>query len=352
MDFSAEQPKILQLIIGVVAFFAVVGALLLIVDLTDGRWRRRALAPPGPRVRARGRRSATGGRDRWQALVFLAPAGLLLGVGLLIPAVRTTLLSFLNQDSSAWVGLENYRWMFTQRETLTVLRNSLIWVILVPTLATAVGLLYAILVDRARLEALAKSLIFMPVAISFVGAGIIWKFVYAYRQSSSDQIGLLNQIVVWLGGTPQQWLLNSSMLHVPLNTLLLIVVMVWVQAGFAMVVLSAAIKAIPAEIVEAARIDGVNPWQMFWRITLPSIRPAVVVVVVTISIATLKVFDIVRTMTGGQFDTSVIANEMYNQAFRYGETGKGSALAVFLFVLVLPIVAYQIRALRERREAR
>jgi alpha-glucoside transport system permease protein len=398
MDYSVEQPKLLQLVFGIIAFCAVVGGLLLLVDLTDGRWRRREPATLGPRSRARGatdpaaaadpaagvgqraadsavapdpmaavtrprvgvraapaevrRRPSATGRDRWQALVFLAPAGLLLTVGLLIPAVRTTLLSFLNHDSSTWVGLENYRWMFTQRETLTVLRNSLIWVILGPALATGVGLVYAVLVDRARLEAFAKSLIFMPVAISFVGAGIIWKFVYAYRQASSDQIGLLNQMVVWFGGTPQQWLLNSSTLHLPLNTLLLIVVMVWIQAGFAMVVLSAAIKAIPAEIVEAARIDGVNAWQMFWRITLPSIRPAVVVVVVTISIATLKVFDIVRTMTAGQFETSVIANEMYNQAFRYGDNGRGSALAVFLFILVLPIVAYQIRALRQRREAR
>jgi alpha-glucoside transport system permease protein len=148
------------------------------------------------------------------------------------------------------------------------------------------------------------------------------------------------------GGTPQQWLLNA-----PLNTLLLIVVLIWIQAGFAMVILSAAIKAIPADIVEAARLDGVNPWQMFWRVTLPSIRPALIVVIVTISIGTLKVFDIVRTMTNGNFDTNVIANEFYNQAFRYGQRGQGSALAVFLFVLVIPVVIYQIRNLRKRQEA-
>jgi alpha-glucoside transport system permease protein len=187
----------------------------------------------------------------------------------------------------------------------------------------------------------------MPMAISFVGAGIIWKFVYAYRPEGSDQIGLLNQIWVWLGGTPQQWLLDE-----PLNTVFLLIVMVWIQAGFAMVVLSAAIKGIPVDMVEAARLDGVNAWQMFWRITLPSIRPSVVVVFITITIAVLKVFDIVRTMTGGQFDTSVVANELYSQAFRQGQVGHGSALTVFLFLLVLPIVIYQVRQLRRNAETR
>lgn len=323
-DFAAETPKLVQLLIGVAAFGVVVAGLLLLIDRAPKR-----------------------GRERWQIAGFLLPAVLLLIIGLVIPAVRTVLLSFMNGDSSEWVGLDNYTWMFTQRETLTVLRNTVLWVILVPLLASAIGLLYAVLVDRARLESFAKALIFMPMAISFVGAGIIWKFVYAFRPAEADQIGLLNQVVVWFGGTPQQWLLNA-----PLNTVLLIIVMVWIQAGFAMVVLSAAIKAIPAEIVEAARLDGVNPWQMFWRVTLPSIRPALVVVLVTISIATLKVFDIVRTMTAGQFDTSVIANEMYSQAFRFGQTGRGSALAVFLFLLVTPIVVYQIRTMRLRREIR
>jgi alpha-glucoside transport system permease protein len=220
-------------------------------------------------------------------------------------------------------------------------------VLLLPTVSTAIGLLYAVLVDRARFEGIAKSLIFMPMAISLVGAGIIWKFVYAYRSEEQTQIGLLNQILVWFGQKPGQFLLDA-----PANTLFLIVVMIWIQAGFAMVVLSAAIKAIPSEITEAARIDGVNAWQMFWRVTMPSIRPAVVVVVVTVTIATLKVFDVVRTMTGGQFDTNVLAYEMYNQAFRAGDDGKGSALAVFLFVLVVPIVVYQVRALRQRREVR
>ena len=321
-DFANELPKLQQLLYGIAAFGVVVAALLLFIDRAPKR-----------------------GQERWQVVAFLLPAGILLTVGLIIPAIRTTVLSFLNNDGSKWVGLANYDWMITEPETRVVLRNTLIWVLLVPTLSTAVGLIYAILVDRARFESIAKSLIFMPMAISFVGAGIIWKFVYAYRQTGDDQIGLLNQIMVWFGLEPQQWLLEP-----PWNTVLLIVVMVWIQAGFAMVVLSAAIKAIPGEIVEAARLDGAKPWQMFWRVTLPSVRPAVVVVFVTISIGTLKVFDIVRTMTGGNYDTSVIANEMYNQSFRYAETGHGSALAVFLFVLVLPIVIYQVRSLRKQRE--
>ncbi|SKA19609.1 carbohydrate ABC transporter membrane protein 1, CUT1 family [Marinactinospora thermotolerans DSM 45154] len=326
MGFSLleELPKILWLVIGVAGFAAVIGLLLLLVDR-------------GPKTR----------RDWWQAVCFLGPALLLLLLGLVYPAIRTTALSFFDRSGDSLVGLDNYVWMFTQPEILTVLRNTLLWVLFAPFLATATGLLYAILVDRSRFESVAKSLMFMPMAISFVGASIIWRFVYAVRPAESDQIGLLNQIVVWFGGEPQQWLLNQ-----PLNTLLLIVVLIWVQAGFAMVVLSAAIKAIPAEIIEAARLDGTTPWQLFRHITLPSVWPTVTVVLITISVQTLKVFDIVRTMTGGQFDTSVIANEMYNQAFRYGELGQGSALAVFLFVLVIPLVLVQMRTNRRAREQR
>ena len=169
----------------------------------------------------------------------------------------------------------------------------------------------------------------------------------AYRGGDNDQIGLINQIIVWFGGEPKNLLLDP-----PLNTFLLLVVMVWIQAGFAMVVLSAAIKGIPAEILEAARIDGASPWNMFWQVTLPSIRASVIVVLSTITIAVLKVFDIVRTMTAGNFDTSVIANEMYSQAFRFREPGRGAALAVFLFILVIPLVVWQIRVLRQREETR
>ncbi|MER7416424.1 sugar ABC transporter permease [Micromonospora peucetia] len=345
-DFAAEQPKFLMLMYGLIAFVAVVGGLLLLLDVVPAWFARRREAQlvavsvsgaPLPRRRKP--------REGMFALFFLLPTVLLLTIGLVVPAIRTMLLSFMDANGNDWVGLRNYGWMFSENSIVRVLINSLVWVFLVPLAATSFGLLYAIMVDKARFEAVAKSLIFLPMAISFVGASIIWKFVYAYRGEGEQQIGLLNQIVVSLGGEPKQWLLES-----PLNTLLLIVIMVWIQAGFAMVVLSAAIKAIPADIVEAARLDGVTPWQMFWRITMPSIKPALIVVVVTLSIATLKVFDIVRTSTNGNYETSVIANEMYNQAFRYGQNGQGSALAVFLFILVVPIVIYQIRNLRQQRE--
>ncbi|UQU68603.1 sugar ABC transporter permease [Couchioplanes caeruleus] len=290
----------------------------------------------------RGRRA-----DRLTAYAYLAPTLVMLLVGLVYPGVRTIYESFFNAAGNAFIGLDNYKTIFTDGDQLTVLRNTVFWVVVTPFVATGVGLLYAILVDKARLESFAKALIFLPMAISFVGASIIWKFVYEYRpdQANVKQIGLLNQVLVWLGGTPQQWLVTS-----PLNTFLLIVVMIWIQAGFAMTVLSAAIKAIPEDIIEAARLDGVGPWGMFRFVTLPAIRPAVVVVLTTIGIGTLKVFDIVRTMTGGQFDTSVIANEFYSQSFRSDNQGLGSALAVLLFLLVIPIVVYNIRQIR-RSEA-
>ncbi|MEU4553451.1 carbohydrate ABC transporter permease [Micromonospora violae] len=344
-DFADQQPKLLMLMYGLIAFVLVVGGLLLLLDVVPAWFARRreaqlvAASMSGAPLPRRPKQ-----REGLFALFFLLPTLLLLTIGLVVPAIRTVLLSLMDRSSTNWVGLRNYSWMFSEDSIVRVLVNSLIWVLLVPLVATAIGLIYAIMVDKVRFEAVAKSLIFLPMAISFVGASIIWKFVYAYR-GEGDQIGLLNQIVVSLGGEPKQWLLES-----PMNTLLLIVIMIWIQAGFAMVVLSAAIKAIPADIVEAARLDGVNPWQMYWQITMPTIRPALIVVVVTLSIATLKVFDIVRTATNGNYDTSVIANEMYNQAFRYGESGQGSALAVFLFILVIPIVIYQIRNLRQQRE--
>ncbi|WP_189081506.1 carbohydrate ABC transporter permease [Mangrovihabitans endophyticus] len=288
--------------------------------------------------RVTGRRS-----DRIVAFAYLAPTMLMLAVGLIYPGLRTIYQSFFDAAGKAFIGLGNYQTIFTDDGQLTVLRNTVLWVVVTPFVATAVGLLYAILVDKARLESVAKALIFLPMSISFVAASIIWKFVYEFRpdQGNIKQIGLLNQVLVWLGASPRQWLVDS-----PLNTLLLIVVMIWIQAGFAMTVLSAAIKAIPDDIVEAARLDGVTAFGMFRFVTLPSIRPTVVVVLTTIGIATLKVFDIVRTMTGGQFQTSVVANEFYSQSFRSDNQGLGAALAVLLFVLVIPIVVYNVRQLR------
>jgi alpha-glucoside transport system permease protein len=286
-----------------------------------------------------------GGRheSRKVGILFAAPAVLGLAVAVIYPALSTIAQSTLDKRGDAFVGVQNYIKVFTNPDELLVLGNTALWVIVSPVVATGIGLVYAALVERARFEAVAKSLIFLPMAISFVGASIIWKFVYEYRpdQAGVEQIGLLNQVVVWLGGTPQQWLLFA-----PLNTLLLIVVMVWIQAGFAMTILSAAIKGIPNEIIEAARMDGASGLALFRHVTFPSIRPAFVVVLTTIALWTLKVFDIVRTMTGGQFGTNVLANEFFTQIFRVGDQGVGATLAVLLFVLVLPVVIYNIRQLR------
>jgi alpha-glucoside transport system permease protein len=282
-------------------------------------------------------------------LGFLGPAFAMLTFGLLYPMLRTIRESFFDRNGENFIGWDNYATIFGRDEFQIVLRNTLIWVIVVPIASTFIGLVYAVLVDRTRFEALAKGLIFLPMAISLVGASIIWKFVYEFRpdQAGVEQIGLANQVLVWAGLDPNQFLLNS-----PWNTFWLLIVMIWIQTGFAMTILSAAIKAIPDDIIEAARLDGLTGPRMFRYITVPSIRPALVVVLVTVTMTTLKVFDIVRTMTGGQFETSVVANEFYVQSFRQFNFGLGAALAVILFVLVIPVVIYQVRQLRLAEDIR
>jgi alpha-glucoside transport system permease protein len=281
-------------------------------------------------------------------LVFLVPSILLLLVGLIYPAIRTLFLSFMDKEAEQFVGFENYIWAFTIPEITVVLANTAIWVITAPILSTVIGLAIAYMTDRMKRPAAIKSLIFMPMAISFVGAGVIWRFVYSYQpREDKPDIGLLSAIFKGLGLTPPNWLLEA-----PLNTFLLIVVMIWIQTGFAMVVLAAAMKNIPDEVVEAAMLDGASPWKRFYLVSVPMIRATIVVVLTTITIGTLKVFDIVRTMTGGNFQTNVIANEMYSQAFRQMNYGQGSALAIILFIAIVPIIVYNIRQLRLERTER
>jgi len=278
-------------------------------------------------------------------LIFLGPAALLILIGLIIPAVRTIWLSTKSDDSTRSLGAKNYTWAFTSDSIHQVLLNTLLWIIVAPIVTTALGLCIALLVDRLKNEAVYKSLIFMPMAISFVGASIIWRFIYETRDPSQPQIGLLSQTVMALGWKPPpNWILSH-----PLNNFLLMVIMIWVQTGFAMVVLSAAIKAIPAEIIEAAKVDGARGSNLFFRVTVPMIRNTLIVVLTTVMITTLKVFDIVRTMTGGNFGTQILANEMYSQSFVQFNIGRGSALAVILFVAVLPLVGYNIVQLRKER---
>ena len=311
--------KFVQLLICVAVFFGVVALILLMTSKL---------------------RSRSG--ERIQFIAFVLPAVALISIGLLYPAVKTIYSSFFGNVEGDFVGLDNYHTVFTDTQQLKVLRNTALWVALVPAISTFIGLVYAILVDRSRFEKFAKALIFLPMAISLVGASIIWKFVYDYRDAANDQIGLANQLLKSVGLDTYQFLLTE-----PWNNLFLIVIMIWVQAGFAMTILSASIKAIPEDIVEAARLDGVSGLKMFRFITIPSIRPSLIVVLTTISITTLKAFDIVRTATGGNFDTSVLAYEFYVQSFRSNNAGLGAALATLIFVLVLPIVVYNVRQMRK-----
>jgi alpha-glucoside transport system permease protein len=283
---------------------------------------------------------ATGRFYRPVALtVFLGPAVVLLLVGLVIPAIRTF---------TRYLGFKNFTWAFTTSAIQEVLINTLLWIVIAPIVTTLLGLGLALLVDRLRGQAVYKSLIFMPMAVSFVGASFIWRFVFEARDPAQPQIGLLSQIVVLLGfENPPNWILTQ-----PLNTYLLMVIMVWVQTGFAMVILSAALKAVPDEVIEAARMDGAHGGRLLFFITIPMIRNTLIVVLSTVMITTLKVFDIVRTMTGGNFGTQVLSNEMYSQAFVQFNTGRGSALATILFLAVLPLMIYNIVQLRKERETR
>jgi alpha-glucoside transport system permease protein len=281
-------------------------------------------------------------------LVFLGPALVLLVIGLVIPTIRTIYLSLKSDDSTTFVGTKNYVWAFGNSAIHQVLINTLEWIIIAPVLATGLGLAVALLVDRMKRQAVYKSLIFMPMAISFVGASIIWKFVYEARNPSQPQVGLLSQVVIGLGWKhPPNWILSH-----PLNNFLLMVILIWTQTGFAMVVLSAAIKAIPADVLEAARMDGASGRKLLFWVTIPMIRSTLIVVLTTVMITTLKIFDIIRTMTGGNFNTQVLANEMYSQSFSQFNYGRGSALAVILFVAVLPLVGYNIVQLRRERATR
>jgi alpha-glucoside transport system permease protein len=219
--------------------------------------------------------------------------------------------------------------------------------VIVPVVSPVMGMVFSILVDRMRFQVIAKSLIFMPTAISFVGASLIWKYVYQYRSPGLPQIGLLSEVVMKLGWAhPPNWLLSA-----PLNTFLLMVILVWIETGFAMVILGAAIRSVPDDVIEAARVDGAKGWRLFRSVQLPMISSTVTVVIITIMTATLKIFDIVYTITGGDFKTDTLSNEMYTQIFESFNTGRGSALAVILFMAVVPLVTVSILRLRKERYA-
>jgi alpha-glucoside transport system permease protein len=281
---------------------------------------------------------------RLEPWVFVGPAIIMLIWALTLPALRTILLSLQDADSVNFVGLQNYTGVFSDPNMLTVFRNNLLWMLIGTTFTVSFGLLVAVLADRSRFETLAKALIFLPMAISFVGAGVIWNFVYAVKPTDAPQIGLLNSLVVTLGGQPQAW----TAFFQPWNNFFLIAIVIWLQTGYAMVLFSAAIKGIPAEILEAARVDGANEVQVFFQIMIPYIMGTIITVATTIVIFTLKIFDVVIVMTGGQYGTSVIATEFYRQYFTYNNNGYGSAIATILLIAVMPVMAYNLRQFAQR----
>lgn len=279
--------------------------------------------------------------------VYVAPALLFLSAYLILPTFQTIYLSFFDRRSQNFVGLKNYAFAFTDPSMAIVFRNNLLWLILVTGISVSLGLIIAVLVDKVRYEAIAKSIIFLPMAISFVGASVIWKFVYAYKPAGDDQIGLLNALITSLGFEPVGWLVERSV-----NNFALIAIMIWLYTGFCMVILSAAVKGIPEDVIEAAKIDGANSWQIFWRITIPMIRSTILVVSTTVVILVLKVFDIVFVMTGGNQGTEVIASRMIKEMFNYRNFGLGSAISVILLILIIPVMVTNIRRFRTQEKLR
>ena len=287
-------------------------------------------------------------QGRLRPWFWIAPAVLFLFVFLIYPTINTVVLSFLDAQSRNFVGLENYIWFIQDRGTLEALRNSVLWVVFMTLGVVGLGLLIAILVDRVRYEPIAKSVIFVPLAISFVAAGIIWQFMYQYQDPSRPQTGTLNALIGLVGLGPTRFTQEE-----PLNNFALIFIGVWMWTGFAMVILSAGLKGISTELLEAARVDGANEWQVFRGIILPLLLPTIFVVGTTIVITALKSFDIVFTVTNGNFGTDVIAREMWQQMFTPpGNFGRASAVAIVLLLAIIPFMAVNIRRFREQEAIR
>ena len=279
---------------------------------------------------------------------WIAPAVAFLVVFLIYPTLNTIVLSFMDGQSKQFVGIDNYLWFIGDRGTLEALRNSVLWVVFMTGGVVGLGLLIAVLVDRVRYESVAKSIIFLPLAISFVAAGIIWNFMYQYQDPSRPQIGTLNALIGLVGLGPTRFTQEE-----PLNNFALIFIGIWMWTGFAMVILSAGLKGISPELLEAARVDGASEWQVFRGIILPLLMPTIFVVGTTIVITALKSFDIVFTVTNGNFGTDVIAREMWQQMFTPpGNFGRASAVAIVLLLAIIPFMAINIRRFREQEAIR
>lgn len=276
---------------------------------------------------------------------YLLPGFGLITLVLLYPAVQTIVFSFADKNSEAWVGFANYTEIFGRQDFRTTIFNNLLWLIIVPAVVVAIGIVVAVLADKMgqRGESVSKSLIFLPMAISFVGASAIWSLVYNYDNPGSNQTGILNAVWTSLGGEPQTWLQIDTL---KLNSLLLMVIVVWLQVGFAMILLSSAIKGVPEDTLEAARIDGASEWQIFWRVVIPQIKGTTITVFITVLIMVMKIFDIVFVLTNGRFNTNVIANLFYFEQFKRQDTGTASAIVVVLLVAIIPVLIYQVRHFR------
>lgn len=285
---------------------------------------------------------------------FLLPGFSLIGLMLLYPTIQTIHYSFANRDSTAYrePPWANYTELFSSSAFWSAILNNVLWIAIVPAITVALGVVVAVLADKlsASSEKWAKSFIFLPMAISFVAASAIWlTTVYAYQAPGRPQTGVLNAIVQQFGGQPQNWLAIETG---RLNSLLLMVILIWLQTGFAMVLLSSAIKGVPEDTIEAARIDGASEWQIFWKVVIPQIRATIITVFITVLILVMKVFDIVYVLTNGRNNTDVIANMFFNELFARGQAGRATAIVVILLIAVIPILIYQVKQFREQEATR
>ena len=289
--------------------------------------------------------------DKLRPIMWVLPAVTMLVAFLVYPMVTSLWFSLWDFDRAginftAFVGLDNYATFFTNNDTLTALRNNVMWVVLLPLFAVGLGLIVAVLVDRVRYETLVKSVIFLPMAISFVAATVIWKLVYDFNPN----VGILNAVASGFGMDPVAWIQVDR--PIPINTLALIIVGTWMLTGFAMVILSAGLKAIPTELLEAARVDGAGEWKVFRNVTFPLLLPTIAVITTTVVIFALKTFDVVYTMTSGNFSTEVIANRMYKELINFHQPGRASATAIVLLLAIVPVMIYNIRRFREQEAMR
>ena len=281
--------------------------------------------------------------------LWLAPALVFLAVFLIYPMIGTIVHSLQDNAGKVFVGLNNYAWFLGSPDALSALKNNVLWLIFLTLFVVGFGLLVAVLVDRVRYESVAKSVIFIPLAVSMVAASVIWLYMYEYKPPGAVQTGTLNAAAGLFGAGPVPWLQVQAF---SVNTFMLIIVMAWMWTGFGMVIISAALKGINPELMEAARMDGATEWQVFRRIIFPLLVPTLVVVSTTMIITALKAFDIVFTMTNGNLNTNVIANQMYSEMFKFGQYGHASAIAVVLLLAIIPIMFFNIGRFRQQEAVR